>query len=140
MTAKKKVSSNLKVVEAKKAIESQETEVIERPVRRTFTANYKARIIKEMDAAPTGTIGSILRREGLYSSHIAKWRAEKARRGLAAQRRGPKPNPLTSEVQRLRSTNKRLGKQLMQANEIIELQKKISKLLGITLRESGEDD
>lgn len=140
MTAKKKVRSNLKVVEAKKAIESQETEVVERPVRRKFAANYKARIIKEIDAAPMGTIGSILRREGLYSSHIAKWRAEKARLGLVAQRRGPKPNPLTGEVHRLRSTNKRLEKQLLQANEIIDLQKKISKLLGITLNESGDDD
>lgn len=134
MPARKKRVGNLKVVETKQP----EVEVLEKPVRRKFTRAYKAKILKEIDAAPAGTIGSILRREGLYSSHLAKWRAERDERGLSAKKRGPKTNPLSGEVKRLRQENKRLEKRLLQANEIIDLQKKISKILGITLNENGE--
>lgn len=135
MPARKKRVGNLKVVDVEKA----ETEVLERPVRRTFTRAYKDKVLREVDAAPVGTIGSILRREGLYSSHLAKWRAERDERGLSSKKRGPKKNPLSGEVKKLRQENKRLEKQILQANEIIDLQKKISKILGITL-ESGEDE
>jgi transposase-like protein len=136
MPARKKRVANLKVVDAE--TKKPEIEVLEKPVRRKFTRAYKAKILKEIDAAPAGTIGAILRREGLYSSHLAKWRAERDERGLSAKKRGPKINPLSGEVKRLRQENKRLEKRLLQANEIIDLQKKISKILGITLNESGE--
>jgi transposase-like protein len=137
MPARKKQVGNLKVVDGETA--EPETEVIEKPVRRTFTRAYKAKVLREVDAAPPGTIGSILRREGLYSSHLAKWRAERDERGLSSKKRGPKKNPLSGEVKKLRQENKRLEKRLLQANEIIDLQKKISKILGITL-ESGESE
>jgi transposase len=132
MPAKNEPGS-LKVVDDAKS----ETEVVERATRRRFTRAYKARILREVDAAPAGTIGAILRREGLYSSHVAKWRTE---RGLEEKKRGPKANPLTDENHKLRQQNKRLERKLAQANEIIDLQKKISKILGITLQENGESD
>ena len=128
---------NLKVVES--GNNQLETEVPERPVRRTFTRAYKLRVLKEIDNAPMGTKAAILRREGLYSSHLAKWRAERDESVLATRKRGPKRNPLNSEVHKLRTENRRLEKRLSQANQIIELQKKISKMLGIAL-ESGDDD
>ena len=130
MPAKSK-TRGLKVVE----VPSAETEVVERATRRKFSKKYKARILREVEAAPEGTIGSILRREGLYSSHLAKWRSAET---LEEKKRGPKANPLTKEVQKLRQQNKSLELKLAQANEIIDLQKKISKILGRTLDESGE--
>ncbi len=124
----KQKSGNLKVVEVP-------TEVVEKATRRTFTKAYKARILREIEAAPEGSIGSILRREGLYSSHLAKWRSAAS---LEERKRGPKKNPLTKEIQRLKQENKKLELRLAQANEIIDLQKKISKILGRTLQENGE--
>jgi transposase len=135
MPARKKRVGNLKVVND--GTTKPETEVIEKPVRRTFTKAYKARILRQADEAPAGTLGALLRREGLYSSHLQKWRAE-AKRNEA--KRGPKANPLTNEVRKLRKENERLAKRLKQANEILDLQKKVSKILGITLEESGEGE
>jgi transposase len=128
---------NLRVVETGSKV--PETEVPEKPVRRTFTRAFKLRILKEVDDALPGMKGGILRREGLYSSHLAKWRAERDEQTLAARKRGPKRNPLAGEVQKLRADKRRLEKRLLQANQIIDLQKKISKVLGIAL-ESGDDD
>ncbi|MCI0565475.1 MAG: transposase [Nitrososphaera sp.] len=112
-----------------------ETEVIEKAVRRTFTESYKKKILKEVDVAAPGTVAAILRREGLYSSHLQKWRDE-----TKPQKRGPKTNPLTAEVKKLRAEKARLQKQLDQANNIIDLQKKISEILGVTLEEIPEDE
>ena len=112
-----------------------ETEVIEKPVRRTFTEAYKIKILKEVDAATPGMVSAILRREGLYSSHLQKWRNE-----TKSKKRGPKTNPLTAEVKKLRTEKARLQKQLDQANNIIELQEKISEILGVTLEEIPEDN
>jgi transposase len=128
---------NLGVVET--GNKQAETEVPEKPVRRTFTRAFKMKILREVDNAPQGTIAAILRREGLYSSHLAKWRAERDESNLVSRKRGPKRNPLNGEVQKLRVENRRLEKRLSQANQIIDLQKKISKMLGIAL-ESGDDD
>jgi len=96
-----------------------ETEVVEKAVRRTFSVAYKKNILKEVEAAAPGTVAAILRREGLYSSHLQKWRDE-----TKPQKRGPKTNPLTGEVKKLRTEVVRLQKQLNQANNIIDLQKK----------------
>ncbi len=124
-------------------------EVVERPVRRHFTANYKQRILAEVDAAAdTGTIGRILRREGLYSSHLASWRKtrdQSQRSALEPKRRGPKPspkNPLQAENAKLTRENVRLNKKLRRAELIIDLQKKVSQILGITLPvlEESDDD
>ena len=112
-----------------------ETEVVEKAVRRTFSVAYKKNILKEVEAAAPGTVAAILRREGLYSSHLQKWRDE-----TKPQKRGPKTNPLTGEVKKLRTEVVRLQKQLNQANNIIDLQKKISEILGVTLEEIPEDE
>lgn len=110
-----------------------ETEVLEKPVRRTFTAAYKQKILREVEAAAPGMVASILRREGLYSSHLQKWREE-----TNPQKRGPKSNPLTGEVRKLRAEVARLQKKLNHAGNIIELQKKIAEILGVTLDEIPE--
>jgi transposase len=124
-------------------------EVVQRPVRRTFTAAYKQRILAEVDAAgDTRTIGRVLRREGLYSSHLASWRKtrdQSQRDALEPKKRGPKPtpkNPLQAENAKLTRENARLNKKLRRAELIIDLQKKVSQILGITLPvlEESDDD
>jgi transposase-like protein len=116
-------------------------EVPERPRRRRFTAEYKLRIVKEAEACQAGEIGALLRREGLYSSHLSKWREQYrggAFKGLQAKKRGPAPNPdkrLAKEVEKLERENQRLRKRLQQAETIIEFQKKVSEMLGIPLKD-----
>lgn len=123
------------------------SEVVVRPVRRRFTAAYKQRILEETDAAQgSGAIGLILRREGLYSSHLGKWRKARTNSGLAAlepRKRGPQPipvNPLQAENDALRREKSRLLKRLRTAELMIDLQKKVSEILGITLPETGSDE
>jgi transposase len=122
-------------------------EVSARPRRRTFTAEYKRDILKQVDdAAERGDVGAILRREALYSSHLAEWRKERERGTLAAlaKKRGPKSkkDPLLDENERLKRENAKLKKQLAQAEVIIDVQKKVASLLGIPLNtpESDESD
>ncbi len=112
-------------------------EVVAKPKRRVFSAEYKQRILAEADRAKDepGAIGALLRREGLYSSHLVTWRQERAAgilRGLTPQKRGPKAkrNPLDEENQKLRRENQRLTEQLRKAEIIIEVQKKVAALLG----------
>jgi transposase len=114
--------------------------VPEKPVRRHFNVEYKLRVLREADhATEPGQLGALLRREGLYSSHLNTWRHQREAgtlAGLAPKRRGPKPNPdapLLAENQRLRRENQRLAAQLRQAETIIEVQKKLSEILGIPL-------
>ncbi len=116
-----------------------EIEVLEKPQRRKFTAANKVRILKEIASAGSGQQSAILRREGLYASHIQKWKSEQDKGSLEAKKRGPKENPYTDENRKLRAQNARLQKKLKQANEIIDLQKKISEILGIDL-DSTEDE
>jgi hypothetical protein len=117
-----------------------ETEVVERAVRRTFTTAYKSRILREVEAAPAGKVASILRREGLYSSHVQKWRTEESRRADQTKKRGPKANPLAAEVKRQREEIARLEKRLLKAGHIIELQKKIAEIMEVTLEEIPDDE
>jgi len=120
------------------SVEQPDTEVVEKPVRRTFSKAYKAKILKEADAAPAGTVAMILRREGLYSSHLQKWRdAERARE---EPKRGPKVNPLAGEVKQLRAENARLAKQLLKAGHLIDLQKKIAEILGETMEKNQDEE
>jgi transposase len=112
-------------------------EVVPVAERRRFTTAEKLRILEEADACTEpGEIGALLRREGIYSSYLSKWREAKARGQLSAldgQRRGPKPATdaaLAREVVRLRREKDRLQKRLAQAEAIIEVQKKLSQLLG----------
>jgi transposase-like protein len=117
---------------------AQPTQVLPRPARRTFSAQYKLDVLQEVDAcrAP-GEIGAVLRREGIYSSHLAKWRVQRKMGALAAlreRRRGPRaPSAEAREVERLRKENARLRAQLERANLCLEIQKKTSEMLGIPL-------
>ena len=116
-------------------------EVVVRAQRRQFTADYKKRILAEADSArEPGTIGALLRREGLYSSHLTHWRQERDR-GLDPRRRGPKPkhDPLSEEVRKLQRQNSQLTQQLARAELIIEVQKTVSLLLGIPLASVDSD-
>src|SRR4051794_21517671 len=120
-------------------------ERLERARRRQFTVGDKLRILTEADAARTpGEIGALLRREGLYSSHLAGWRRQREEgilHALTPRRRGrPTSSPEQRELARLRQENERLGQRLAVAEAVIEIQKKVSVLLGLTERSgaSGE--
>ncbi len=111
------------------------------PERRTRTAAEKLRILQQYDAAPVGSPerGALLRREGIYTSQISKWRKlrDQGRLGsLAPQRRGPKAvahEGLVDEVTTLRKENARLQARLARAEAIIDVQKKVAHLLGTAL-------
>ncbi len=114
--------------------------VLEKPVRRRFTAEYKLRILHQADrCAESGQLGALLRREGLYSSLLSTWRKQRDEgtlAGLTPKRRGRKANPdapLIAENQRLTRETQRLAAKLRQAETIIEIQKKLSEMLGIPL-------
>lgn len=122
-------------------------EVIERAKRRQFTAEYKASVVREAGACKEpGAIGALLRREGLYASHLTAWRKQlrlHGVRGLAGKKRGPapEPKPSTREIQ-LERQNRQLEKRLAKAEAIIAFQKKVHELLGIPLKnlELDEDE
>ena len=111
-------------------------EVKAKPERRQFSAEYKRRILEEADACTeAGQIGALLRREGLYSSNLVHWRklrAEGALKALTPKKRGPKPDPLADENAALRRRVERLEAELKRAETIIEVQKKLSDLLGLS--------
>lgn len=111
-------------------------EVSEAVRRRRFSASYKLRVLREADACSStkGELGALLRREGLYSSHLTHWRRQRDRGELDAlqpRRRGrPPTDPAVKELARLRHENERLSQQLATAETIIEIQKKVAGLLG----------
>jgi len=113
-----------------------DSEVIARPRRRRFTAEYKRSILDQADAAQdSGAIGTLLRREGLYASHLATWRRQRKQGeldALTAKKRGPKVvvSPLVKQNRELQAANLRLTKKLKNAELIIEVQKKVAALLG----------
>ena len=121
-------------------------EVTERAKRRRFTAEYKLRILREADACKRdGDLGALLRREGLYSSHLTTWRRQRdeiAKAGLKARKRGPKSKAADPRVKKLERENARLKRRLEEAETIIDFQKKLSKLLGIQIKtpDSGGND
>lgn len=116
-------------------------ELLTRPRRRTFKARDKLRILAEVDAArgTPGGVGAVMRREGLYSSALSDWRRQRDTGAFEALRpvaRGPKiapPNPLAPEHARLLRDNKRLTQRLERAEAIIDLQKKVAALLGLSI-------
>ena len=118
----------------------RDPEVPERPVRRRFLAEYKLQILRQADACDeSGQLGELLRREGLYSSHLSTWRQQREQGSLAAlspKKRGRKPrdnDPLIEENRRLQCVNQRLVERLRQAEVIIDVQKKVAEILGIPL-------
>ena len=113
--------------------------------RRQFTSTERARILSAADACKApGEIGALLRREGIYSSLLATWRKQRAtaqRSALESQKRGPKANPLLAQTQgmaQLTRENDRLRRQLAQAHTIIDVQKKVSSLLGLLADEKPQ--
>lgn len=120
--------------------QGRETEVTEKARRRKFSAAEKARILLEYaQCTQSGEVGALLRREGIYSSHVAKWReqAQAAERAaLEPKKRGPKPDLAAGHVRRISDLERRnahLEKRLGQAEAIIAIQKKLASLLGIEL-------
>ena len=109
-------------------------EVRPKAKHRQFTAEYKKRILDEADACTTPTQrGALVRREGLYSSHLTAWRRQRAQGvldGLAPKKRGAKPDPFARENAQLRREIEQLQEQLHRAETIIDVQKKVSQLLG----------
>jgi len=116
-------------------------EVPEKPVRRSFSAAYKQRIVEEADGCKPGELGLLLRREGLYSSLLSTWRRQRDEgvlAGRAPKRRGrkaKKKDAAALENGRLRRENERLAQRLKQAETIIEVQKKVSEMLAVSPEE-----
>lgn len=111
----------------------ESSEVVVRQKRRTFTAEYKRRIVLEAEQMSEAERGALLRREGLYSSHLSEWRRALRANGLAEKKRGPKAHPEREQIRRLERQNARLEAKLKQAELIIEAQKKLAELFGTTL-------
>jgi transposase len=123
-------------------------ELSDRPRRRTFSVQDKLRVLAEIDRAPAGGTGAILRREGLYSSTLSEWRRLRDAGALGAMtsiKRGPKPavrNPMAGELAQAKRENARLLRRLEHAEAIIDIQKKVAALLGIplaTLPDNGDE-
>ena len=115
----------------------QDPEVVAKAKRRRFTAKYKQQILKKADAMASepGGVGALLRREGLYSSHLVVWRRQRdvsIEQGLAPRKRGPKSSRslMGDENQKLVRENERLTERLRKAELIIDVQKKVAALLG----------
>lgn len=115
-----------------------------KPKRRRFTAEYKLRILKEVERAKEpGEVGAILRREGLYSSHLAHWRRERdrlARVGLAGRKRGPKRRVEDPRIKQLERENAKLRRRNQRVETMLAIQKKASELLGIPLSPLDSDE
>jgi len=122
-----------------------ETEVTAKATRRRFTAAEKLRVLKEADrCTKPGELGALLRREGLYSSHLSTWRTARQRgelAGLAQRARGPKAKPVDPRdrkiIEQAREIS-RLQARLERAEGLIEVQKKVSQLLGISLADDEQ--
>lgn len=122
-------------------------EVADKAMRRRFTAKYKLSILQQADAcSDLGSKGALLRREGIYSSNLNTWRRQRDEGSLAAlapKQRGRKAaptGPMALEIEQLHKENARLTKRLNQAELIIDVQKKVSQLLGITLATVPESE
>ncbi len=125
------------------AVAVPDPEVRPRAKHRHFTAEYKKRILDEAaSCTQPGQLGALLRREGLYSSLLSKWRQQQvagALEGLQPKKRGPKVDPQAQELARLQRENQRLQERLRKAELIIEVQKKVALLLGVPLETPPED-
>ncbi len=124
--------------------EGMKTEVVAKAKRRQYAAEYKLRILREIDECKgSGEVGALLRREGLYSSLVSKWREQSERgslTGLSGHRRGPKVDPQAVEIARLQCENKRLQEKLERAELIIDVQKKVARLLGVPLEDNNRNE
>jgi transposase len=127
-------------------VEVPDPEVEARPKRRRFTAEYKARILREAERCKkSGEIGALLRREGLYASHLITWRRQREKDGVAglSRKRGRKADPESGsarKIAQLEAANRRLTKKLQEAEIIIAFQKKMAELWATQSRPETEED
>ena len=127
-------------------LQSYDTGVSPTRTRRRFTAAFKLKILEAAaQCKESGDLGALLRREGLYTSHLAAWRAAARRGELAglAQKRGPKPVPVDPSVKKIAALERQLARANARAERleiIVEVQKKVSQLLGLTLPETDATD
>jgi len=132
-------------------VEVMKTEVAAKAKRRQHTAEYKLRILRELDESMSrqgsttkgsSEAGAIMRREGLYSSLVSKWREQRQRGYLTpgAQRRGPKVDPGAAELERLQRENQRLREKLERAELIIDVQKKFAQLAGLEIQSQNAEN
>lgn len=126
---------------------SREVEVVAKATRRKYSAEYKLAVLREADGCTKpGEIGALLRREGLHSSNLVSWRRQREKGELSAlspRKRGPVPkekNPLSAKVAALEKETARLKARAERAEALVELQKKVSEILGIELKRNGEKD
>jgi transposase len=119
-------------------------EVSDKTGRRRFTVEYKLKVLREVDACKVyGDIGALLRREGLYSTHLSIWRKQRREGSLAGlwgKKRGRKASDITPQVKQLQKENAQLERRLERAEAIIAIQKKVSELLGIPLKGVKDDE
>ena len=120
------------------------TEVVVKAKRKRFTAAEKLRILREVEACRgSGEIGALMRREGIYSSYLTTWRKQRELGeldGLSPHKRGPKPNPEAIELAKLRREHERLQERMRRAELIIDVQKKVARMLGETIESPELDD
>ena len=122
----------------------RDPEVSEKAKRRRFSAEYKLRIVREADACKgDGDVAALLRREGLYSSHLSSWRRQRdeiAKAGLTSRKRGRKAKAEAPRIKELERENARLQRRLARVETMLEIQKKASELLGIPLNPIDDDE
>lgn len=127
-----------------RATQASETEIPERASRRRFTKEYKLRILEATDRCEAGEVGKLLRREGLYSSHLATWRKQRREGTLRAlgRKRGPRPKRTAEhvELEKLRRENERLREKLRKAEKIIEVQKKVAEMIALDEEQDDADE
>jgi transposase-like protein len=146
-TAETTESEHGEAKEAARVVGIPNPEVPEKAVRRKFSAEYKLRILQMAErCSDPGSLGRLLRKEGLYSSNLTTWRRQRdlgMLKGLQPAKRGRKTierNPLQFELNTLRKENERLQKRLKRAELIIEVQKKVSQILGVDLTEGSPEN
>jgi len=123
-----------------------DSEVVVRATRRRFTAKFKARVLEEVDRCTrSGEIGAVLRREGLYASHLITWRRQREANGVAglSRKRGPRANPdsgAARKIAELERSNRRLTEKLRKAGIVMEFQKKMAELWAPSPGDNEEND
>ena len=122
---------------------AEEVEVLAKPLRRKFTLDKKLQVLREADRCKApGELGALLRREGLYWSTLSRWRVARERgelSGAGAKKRGPRGQVRDERIRELERENRRLRARAERAEALIEVQKKVSEILGIPLPQSGEE-
>ncbi len=132
--------------EPEKVLLRPDPEVPAKATRRRFSARYKLRILEQADGCESGEVGALLRREGLYWSNLQTWRRQRAEgtlQALTPRKRGRKSkpfNPLDAQVKQLQAENRKLQRKLEKAEIMLDIQKKVSHLLGISLESSSENE